>query len=63
MEKDWACAVITSRQPCKNSPNMDSGGKEKAGTAKGAVEKNCGQRGEISGIGDHDRGITGMTPL
>ena len=50
VEMDWACAAITTRKQCKNSTNMDTGGKEKARKAKGDVEKNCGKREETSGI-------------
>ena len=47
---DWACATITTRKPCKNSTNMDAGGKEKARKTKGDMDKNCGQREETPGI-------------
>jgi hypothetical protein len=41
---------ITSRQPCKNSPNMDTEGKKKEGKIKGDMEENCGEGEETSGI-------------
>jgi hypothetical protein len=50
VEMDWARAEITSTQPCKNSPNMDTGGKKKERKTKGDMEENCGEREETSGI-------------
>ena len=47
---DWACATITTRQPCKNSPDMDTRGQEKTRKAKGDMEENCRKREETSGI-------------
>jgi hypothetical protein len=49
VEMDWARAEITSRQPCMNSPNMDTGGKKERKT-KGDMEENCEEREETSGI-------------
>ena len=45
---DRACAAITSIRPCKNNPNLDTGGQEKTRKAKGDVEKNSGKKVETS---------------
>jgi hypothetical protein len=47
---DWTRVEITSRQPCKNSTNMDTGGEKKAMETKGDKGENCRERGETSGI-------------